>query len=153
VDRLDGQPMAYQAAGSGSSDVFLNSRWMFKLAGIYELPYGINLSGTLTGREGYIAPLYAVDYDWYNWDDEYPAVWLEDFGKTRDPNVYLLNLRLEKKFRFADRVNLYLTADGFNIFNSNVQLARNRNKSADNYGQTLCIMNPRIFRLGARVEF
>ncbi|MBM3312854.1 MAG: TonB-dependent receptor, partial [Candidatus Aminicenantes bacterium] len=153
IDRLNGQPMAYQAAGSGSSDVYLNSRWIFKLAGIYELPYGINFSGTLTGREGFIAPLYAVDYDWYNWDDEYPAVWLEDFGATRDPAVFLLNLRLEKKFRFADRVNLYLTADGFNMFNSNVQLARNRNKSADNYGQTLCIMSPRIFRFGARLEF
>ncbi len=158
VDKLDGKPQAYQAAGSGSSDVYMNSRWMFKLAGLYQLPYGFTISGTFTGREGFISPLYALDYDHTKYDAinlvfSEASVWLEEFGKIRDPNVFLLNFRLEKKFNFGRFGNVYLSADAFNALNSNVRLAQVRNKSSDNFGQTLCIMSPRIFRLGMRFEF
>jgi hypothetical protein len=153
VDKLDGQPQGYQSAGSGSSDVYMNSRWMLKLSGLYQLPYGFNISGTLSARDGFISPSYATDPTYYNWNYDLAKVWTEKFGTTRDPAMYLVNLRLEKRFAVGDFGNFYLSADCFNLFNSNVRLARNRDESADDYNQTLCIMSPRIFRFGVRFEF
>ena len=152
VEMLNGQPMAYEMSGSGDSNVFMNSRWMVKWGGLFELPLGFNLSATISAREGFISPEYAEDYEYYRYDLEFPIVWTEKFGASRDPNVFLLNLRLEKKMGIGG-ANFYLSADGFNILNSNARLARHRNHLAENYGQTLCIMSPRIFRFGARLEF
>jgi len=145
--------MAYQAAGSGSSDVYMNSRWIAKLSGLYQLPYGFVVSGTFSAREGFISPTFGEDYAYVNYNFDSPVAWTEAFGLKRDPNVYLLNVRLEKRFDLRRYGALYLSVDGFNIFNSNVRLARLRNVSADNYDQTLAIMSPRIFRLGVRLQF
>lgn len=153
VDMLDGRPMAYQAAGSGSSDVYMNARWMAKLGGLYQFPLGINFSATLSARDGFISPTFGEDYDYTNYNGDTPQAWTEPFGDTRDPAVFLFNARLEKKFDLRNFGSFYISADGFNIFNSNVQMARNRNLSAENYGQTLCIMSPRIFRFGLRFQF
>jgi len=153
VEKLDGQPMAYQASGSGSSNVYMNSRWMLKLSGLYQLPYGFNISGTFSARDGFISPTFATDPTYYNWNYDLASVWTEKFGTTRDPNMYLVNLRLEKRFAVGDFGNFYLSADCFNVLNSNVRLARQRDTEADNYNQTLCIMSPRIFRFGVRFEF
>jgi hypothetical protein len=153
VDKLDGQPMAYQAGGSGSSNVYMNSRWIFKLSGLYQLPYGFNISGTLSARDGFISPTLATDPDYTNYNGDLAAVWTEKFGTTRDPNMYLVNLRLEKRFAVGDFGNFYISADCFNVFNSNVRLARQRDEASSNYDQTLCIMSPRIFRFGVRFEF
>jgi len=153
VEMLDGKPMAYQAAGSGSSDVYMNSRWIAKLSGLYQLPYGFVVSGTFSAREGFISPTFGEDYAYVNYNFDSPVAWTEAFGLKRDPNVYLLNVRLEKRFDLRRYGALYLSVDGFNIFNSNVRLARLRNVSADNYDQTLAIMSPRIFRLGVRLQF
>ncbi|MCP2618613.1 TonB-dependent receptor, partial [Candidatus Aminicenantes bacterium AC-335-A11] len=153
VDKLHGQPMAYQAAGSGASNVFMNSRWLFKLAALYQLPYGFNISGTLSARDGFISPTYAEDTTYYKYNWEFASVWTEKFGSTRDPAVILINLRLEKRFKLGDFGNVYLSADCFNVTNSSVRLARHRNMTAANYNQTLAIMSPRIFRFGIRFEF
>jgi len=153
VDKLNKQPMAYQSGGSGQSDVFLNSRWIFKLAGLYQFPWGINLSGTFTGREGYISPESISDPSYYNYNGDEATVWATKFGTTRDPNVYLLNIRLEKQFAIPGAGNISVGIDGFNMLNSAVRLARERNRTATNFGQTLAIMSPRIFRLGVRYSF
>jgi hypothetical protein len=153
VDKLNGQPQAYQASGSGSSNVYMNSRWVFKVGGLYQLPFGFSLSGTFSAREGFISPAYYEDSDYSNYNGDFAAPWAETFGKTRDPNMYLLNLRLERKFALGTFGNIYVGLDGFNIFNSNVRLARQRNMSADNYNDLMAIMSPRIFRLGVRFEF
>ena len=153
VDKLSGQPQAYQASGSGSSNVFMNSRWIFKVGGLYQLPYGFSLSGTFSAREGFISPAYYEDTGYSNYNGDSAAPWAETFGKTRDPNMYLLNLRLERKFALGSFGNIYIGLDGFNIFNSNVRLARQRNMSASNYNDLMAIMSPRIFRLGVRFEF
>ncbi len=39
------------ASGKIARDGF--SRWMFKLTGLYQLPFDINVSGTLSAHEGY----------------------------------------------------------------------------------------------------
>ena len=57
-DYYEGGVVAPQSGGSGITDVFVNSRWMGKLAGLYQFPYGINASFTFLAREGYVYPTY-----------------------------------------------------------------------------------------------
>jgi len=153
VEKLDGQPMAYVMSGSGNSNVYLNARWLGKLAAYFVLPFGFRLSGTFLAREGFLSPEYAEDYGYYKYDLEFPWVWLDKFGSKRDPNLFLVNLRLEKEFKIAEFGNICLSSDCFNLLNSNVRLARYRNRSGGNFGQTLSILSPRVFRLGVRFEF
>ncbi|NIM44043.1 MAG: hypothetical protein GTO54_00130, partial [Nitrososphaeria archaeon] len=49
----NGQYYSPSSGGSGKTDIWVGSRWQFKLSGMYQLPYGFNISGFLNAREGY----------------------------------------------------------------------------------------------------
>lgn len=154
-DYLNGAEYAYQSAGSGAVDVFMNAKWMFKVGALYQFPYDIALSGTLIARQGYILPLIASDYDLEKEISGYaaPEVLIEKFGSNRLENMYLINIRVEKLFDLKEKGRIYISFDGFNLTNSAIALAKERDKNSDNYGQTLQIMSPRLFRIGLRYEF
>ncbi len=66
-----------------------------------------------------------------------------------------LDIRVEKAFKIT-RYNLILDLDGFNILNRATTLGvqyDQRRTGATGFNQVLEIMNPRIFRLGARFTF
>src|SRR5262245_62268358 len=44
---------APQSTGSGIGNVFLNSRWLAKISGMYQAPYKINVSAFYNARQGY----------------------------------------------------------------------------------------------------
>jgi hypothetical protein len=44
--------MAESTSGSGLADIFVSSKWMVKLTGMYQLPYGISLTTFFQAREG-----------------------------------------------------------------------------------------------------
>jgi hypothetical protein len=154
-DYLNGAEFAYQSSGSGAVDVYMNAKWMFKIGALYQLPWDINLSGTLIARQGYILPLIARDYDLEKEILSYapPEVLIEKFGSNRLENMYLVNIRVEKLIDLKDKGRLYVSLDGFNLTNSGIALAKERDKNSDNFGQTLQIMSPRLFRIGLRYEF
>jgi len=146
----DGGVVAPQSGGSGLTDVFVNARWMGKLSWLYQFPFGINFSGTFQIREGYAMP-------------DYVRMAVPGFGSIRIyagkqgdnrlPTFYELNLRLEKTFVISDIVRVVLSADGFNITNNNVALKKQNLLTASDYGQTVRILNPCVFRFGARFSF
>lgn len=155
VDMINGEEFAYQAAGSGAVDVYMNSKWLFKMGAMYQLPYDINISGVLIARQGYILPLKATDpsYEKEVLNYEPAEVLIQKFGANRLPNMYLLNIRIEKLIDLKDKGRLYASFDGFNLTNTAIALARQRDASADNFLQDLQIMSPRLFRIGIRYEF
>ncbi|MGA2363267.1 MAG: carboxypeptidase regulatory-like domain-containing protein [Candidatus Aminicenantales bacterium] len=161
-DYYEGGVIAPQSGGSGITDVYVNSRWMFKLAGLYQFPYGIAASFAFNAREGYVYPPYV-------WEYESNIGWVEmnatkagevgKFGDTRLPNFYELNLHLEKMFTISNSLHVTAAIDCFNVFNSATALSVQAELDATDtngnstYGQTLRILNPRIFRAGVRIEF
>lgn len=155
VDYLNNTEMAYSGTGSGSVDVYMNTKWMFKVGGMYQLPYDINISGTLLGRQGYILPLKATDYNVTREIDSYSEAefWIQKFGSNRLPNMFLCNLRIEKLFNAKRYGKFFISLDIFNLANSNVALAKVNDVTYDNFGTTLQIMSPRLFRVGLRFEF
>ncbi|MBN2409400.1 MAG: TonB-dependent receptor, partial [Candidatus Aminicenantes bacterium] len=54
IEYYDGGVVAPGSGGSGLSGIYVNSRWMGKLSGLVQLPYGVNFSGVIVAREGYV---------------------------------------------------------------------------------------------------
>ncbi len=153
VDLYDGKYAGYISSSSGASNASMNPRWMTKIGFVYQFPYNINFGGTFIVRDGYILPKHYVDMSvTRNGIDDNPSVMIAEYGTYRLPTFYMLNLRIERMFRVKN-AKLYLTLDGFNIFNANTILAEEYQVTAKNYGAPLQIMNPRIFRLGIRFKF
>ncbi len=156
-DLYDNQPAAEIARGSGAVNVHMNARWMFKLGGLYQLPYDFNISFTFIAREGYITPqvasgetrTYRAKYDSY----AYATVLVKPYGSHRLPTYWMLNLRLEKKINIGKAGRAYLSLDGFNITNNCIKLAEVGDVNSENYGKYLANMSPRVFRIGFRYEF
>lgn len=71
------------------------------------------------------------------------------------PPFLQLDLRLEKTFKIS-MINLGLFADGFNVFNRGAATGwwmNSSNTATYKYKQMTAINTPRIFQLGARIEF
>jgi hypothetical protein len=168
---FEGKPYGDWGGGaSGKLSVLMYTRWMFKISGLYQLPLGFDISGTFNAREGWKIPHY-----YYIEDDNAPnyaasswaLIYTQQYLKDSLPTFWNVTLRLEKKINVGAG-KLYLMADCFNIFNSATV-----NRAYDAYygdayfadgaqydfwqnptNRTLNeILNPRIWRFGARFEF
>jgi hypothetical protein len=164
----DGQLFAYTlGAASGKQSMPVFSKWMFKMQGLYQLPYDFNVSFTFNAREGH--PLETLlglqDYDAPNSYSTGATIWRVPVDENRLPTFWNLNLRLEKILRIGDAGRIYLMVDAFNVLNQNI-LNRQRD---DNPGTLYLhsgafsvnsrsaepneVLNPRIFRFGVRFQF
>jgi hypothetical protein len=142
--------VAPESGGSGVQGIFVNSRWMFKLSGLYQLPGGFNVATVFTAREGFVMPTYVEVYrTGPGWDDVYNG----KFGDDRLPSFWVLNLRLEKVFQVSETSTVIISADAFNITNSAHVLKQQTNIEADTFQDTLRILNPRVLRFGVRFTF
>ena len=94
--------VAPQSGGSGLRGIYVNARWMFKLSGLYQLPWGINITGVLTAREGYVLPYHEAFWRpvGVSWGNIYKTG--SKFGDDRLPTFWMLNLGLEKTFKISD---------------------------------------------------
>jgi hypothetical protein len=155
-DYTEGGVVAPQSGGSGISAVWVNARWMFKMAGLYQFPAGISGSFAFQARDGYVTPpfveVYQDNLTWVNLNANAPGN-IGKFGGRRLPNFYELSLRLEKTFNVSEKLRFTVAGDCFNVFNSNTALEQLLNLESADFGQTRRILNPRVFRAGVRVEF
>jgi hypothetical protein len=142
-----------QGAGTGSGakgGIYINSRWAYNLTGAYQIPFiETSLGFNFTGREGYPIP-YIYRYVGAEGAKAVLAGGIDDY---RLPNVHTLDLRLAKDFRFGP-AGVTLSADMFNVLNSNVELQRNVDilRTSGQHRITE-VLSPRVFRLGARLTF
>ncbi len=150
---LDGHYAGYISSSSGGTNASINPRWMAKLGFVYKMPYNFILSGVLVARDGYILPKHYTDYDVErNGIGDHPVVYIAPYGTYRLPTFVLINTRLEKVVKYKG-INLYLSADIFNLLNSNTALMKGYEVNSKIYDKTLQILNPRIARFGVRFEF
>ena len=155
-DYYDGGVVAPQSGGSGISAVWVNARWMAKLAGLYQFPGGISGSFAFQARDGYVTPPFVqVLRDNLGWTNmrANAADTIGKFGGRRLPNFYELSLRAEKTFNVTEKLRFTAALDCFNVFNSATALEQLLNLTSSSFGQTRRILNPRVFRAGVRVEF
>jgi len=138
------------------------SQWTFSLNGLYQLPYGFAVAGAFAGRQGF--PLeYSVRVRTNDSAGSVIDVLTSSVGTYRLPDVYSLDLRLEKSFLIGP-VSIVPSLDVFNVANSNTVLSRRGragtyNARRDTFTQDQLFnlirsfQSPRIFRAGLRVAF
>ena len=143
----DGDPVAEVSSGSGNKkDVWTNARWSFNVIGVYQVapekPWGFNLSGSVSGREGFPSPPYAGG----------ARIQIADFDRFRNDDILVFDARLEKEFSFDDW-GLTLSLDGFNLLDEDYVLQRERNVFSSSANRVRERLSPRVFRLGVRLRF
>ncbi len=144
IENLDG----------GSS--FMDSRWMAKLSFLYQLPWGINVSGFAYAREGAPNTPWIRAYTPERRDyglGRFSIIFVEKNGKTRFPNFYNFDLGLSKGVVLGRHGKITLRLDVFNVFNFNHTLKTISRLDSPRYGEINSILNPRVIRFGIRYRF
>jgi hypothetical protein len=174
---FDGQAYGDWGGGaSGKQPVLMYTRWMAKLSGLYQLPWGFNVSGTFNAREGWRIPQYftIANFDAPNYSQGYTnTIYKQPYTDYALPMFWNVTLRLEKKINIGAG-RMYLMADVFNLFNNNMAVrsfpqndgridVRNAGTpvTSQQYASTVYnytgllneVLNPRIWRFGVRFEF
>ncbi len=169
----EGRPYAPLVGGAaGKIDQYAETPWMVKFSGIYQAPFDINLAATFNARAGWIIREYFtfVNYTLPNPASRSFTLDMTPFGSERLPNLYHLDLRIEKMVKFADTGRIYLMIDLFNALNSKTPIRRyqkyhgtyyyygegnpnNRFVKDPNFFKLNEIINPRIVRFGLRFSY
>ncbi len=145
--------VAPSTTGSGLRDVWMNSRWMVKVTGMYQLPLGFNLTTFFQAKEGNPQPLRRrVNLSMgsrYFYRAGYKS------GDERLPTMWLLNLGLEKTLKVSDTVTATLVVDWYNATNNQIELKRNIGigAAAVTSVQPTMWTNAGLFQFGVRVNF
>ena len=150
----DGQ-VSVVSTGSGIDDIWMNSRWLVKFSGMYQLPWGISATTFFQAREGYIQPLrtrlllpQGVRYFYIGG--------IKSGDKSeRLPAFYQLNLGLEKTIKISDAMSATLVLDWYNVTNRQTETKRSLSieEAINNKGKSTMWMNPGILQFGVRVKF
>jgi hypothetical protein len=160
----------YQGGASGKINQYTYSPWMLKLSGLYQLPYGVNISFNFQARDGWLIEESVGIYDYRipNSRSRSYTAYLQPFGEESLETFYKLDLRLEKVLDVGDIGKIYLMADMFNALNSTLENRRYQKEWGTVYiysdGSTYLspsstayslneILNPRLVRFGVRFEF
>jgi hypothetical protein len=130
----------------------LNVRWVAKLSGMYQLPWGFSTGAFLNTRQGF--PFYreirtpsrsgglgTADVDVY------------PFTSERYPNLTLVDWRIDKRVALPGNTRLDLVATVFNVLNSNTVLDRFRRQESSTANNIEEVLAPRVINLQARFVF
>jgi hypothetical protein len=139
-----------------SDDVYLNSRWQFKLSGLYQLPWGINISAAMSAQEGYVIGYYQESVKKIKGGSTFflyePG---KKFGDDRLGAFWTVNLGLEKKFVLGSdgRTTATVFVDAYNLTNNDTTLAKDAAFDSETFDRVTRKLNPGIFQFGIRVNF
>lgn len=133
----------------------LERRHQVKIQGLFKGPWGINLGWYyyyLSGRRD-TRQIRSDDFG-LNLYQGNVTINAEPKGSTARPDLHALDLKVEKAFKIGN-VTLAVFMDIFNVFNQGV-LTDQETVSSDptrTFGEMITITDPRIIRLGAKIEF
>ena len=116
-----------QGGGSGKISQVYFSRWMVKLMGLYQLPYNINVSGTVSAHEGcfntssFTAQNRTTTNPNYN-SNSYSHGFLTHVynASQRLGTVVVANLKFEKVLKLGTGGRMFISVDCFNVMNSQI---------------------------------
>src|SRR5205823_4201690 len=141
----------YLTSGSGIGNVFVNAKWLFKLSGLYNLPYDINVSAFYNARQGYPFERGVLSPSRINGGNTVFVV-LDPIGDNRLPNYQNLDFHLDRRFKFGT-ASILPSLDVFNVTNGNTIQAIRGTQNASNANQIQAILAPRVLRFGIRVNW
>ncbi len=124
--------------------------WLGKMSGAYILPYGVMASANFEHRSGTEWARTAL----FRGGRQIPSITLavEPIGARRMPNINLMDLRFEKRFRVKQGQNLAIRMNMFNALNTNTATALTQASGARFMVPTNIVL-PRILELAASFTF
>ncbi len=132
------------------------SHWMGKVNFLYQLPWGFSFAGFANVREGAALWKYIQIYAKERAEKGiggWTAIAVEEYGKSRLPNFYNLDISLAKEFVIGGYGRLTLQVDAFNVFNYGHTLDQIYRVNHPRYGDITQILNPRVIRFGVRYRY
>ena len=152
--------ISQQSQGSGSHySVFLNSKYVYNINAMYQLPLNFNLAASFFGRQGYPINYYATNTapgkvgDVYLGDGRTRAIAVLPVNTQRYPTLNELDLRLEKVIPFASTASITIALDCFNAMNTATILQRQNRLNQDATNRVLEVQNPWVLRWSGRVSW
>jgi hypothetical protein len=134
----------------------LERRHMFKFQSTIRGPFGINFATYARFMSGqrYTRQVRSQDLP-ITLSQGRETIFAEKRGSSHYDPIYLVDLRLEKSFRFGRSLSISVFSDVFNVFNAGTiddvyTISSNQNKK---YGFEEDIIDPRIARLGAKIQW
>ena len=144
--------MSLLSAGSGKGALYYTGqKWQFYGNALYQLPWGIDLSGSVWGRQGGLKPVFLNIAA--GGDGTLAVAANANVDDERYGNVWDIDLRLAKTFRFGKQAHMTFAGEWFNVANSGQVLIRIRQANSAAYNRIDEVLNPSIFRLGATFGF
>jgi len=136
------------------------ARYIFKMSGMVQLPYGLNASANLNINDGATRTLTingpgsifnGVGQSTLN----VTTLTFQPSNTTRFQPAKLLDVELSKVLSFrGGRNRVTLTLDAFNIFNVNtIQGYSSNNMDSTQFNSPNAIVPPRVLRVGAKIAF
>ena len=101
-------------------------------------------------REGYINPQFVQSNNRAFRAGRVNA-FIEDFGDTRLPTYWDVDLRAEKTLDLQGHGRLHLIVDAFNVFNNDIVLARHNQVNSANHNKIREVVEGRTVRFGVRL--
>jgi hypothetical protein len=147
----DGNQYDFLTSGSGIGNVFVNAKWLFKLSGLYELPFAINVSAFYNARQGYPFERGILSPSRANGGNTVFVV-MDPVGENRLPNYQNLDFHVERPVRLQS-IRLIPSLDVFNVTNGNTIQAIRGTQNAANANQIQAILAPRVVRFGLRFNW
>jgi hypothetical protein len=150
VNSLSSDFVSAQSGGSGRATFYTTPRWQVYANALVELPWRLELSGAVFGREGQALPQYIIVSG--GRDGNLNALATPEIDARRYDNVWNLDLRLAKVVKLGPTAVTF-SAEAFNLFNSGTVLQRFRRVDSASFDRIDEILSPRIVRFGARFAF
>jgi hypothetical protein len=150
-----------EQTGDKYGPIFINAKWQFNVSGMVQLPLGVEAAANLFGRQGY-PMVYAVQAFTHDAADSQPFLQIGQVAAYRLPNVFVLDLHLERSFAIGPAIAISPMLDCFNAANSRTVLQRYGLVGSYNAGEftpdksfnnPIERLNSRVFRGGARIAF
>ncbi|HYM25599.1 MAG TPA: hypothetical protein VEU08_20410, partial [Vicinamibacterales bacterium] len=141
----------YATSGSGIGNVFVNAKWLFKLSGMYQLPYDVNVSAFYNARQGYPFERTITSPSRANGAGTISLL-IDNVGDERLPNYQNLDFHIERPIK-ANTVRIIPSLDLFNVMNSNTEQAIRGTQNSSNANYIQAIVAPRVARFGVRVSW
>jgi hypothetical protein len=142
--------VAAQSGGSGRATFYTTPTWQLYANALVQLPWDLELSGAVFGRQGQIEPQYIKIAA--GSDGSLNTLATPTVDARRYDDVWDLDLRLAKNIKVGPTA-FTLSAEAFNVLNSGTTLQRFRQVNSSSFQRIDEILSPRIVRFGARLSF
>jgi hypothetical protein len=129
-----------------------NGKWVGKLSGMYQLPWGVAAAAKFEGHTSF--PFNATILSPNRTGNQSGVqVNLYPVNSVRLPTLYQLDLHVDKGFSLSGSRRFTLNFDLFNVSNNATILARTAQQNSSSASNVTTILGPRIARFGVKVNF